>query len=414
LKESTQILEDPPSNLNRSGAGNLFHPVLLRRASQGVDEGEGIEVAEFDTNLVKGTTSVRPTQHSDVWEAASIHRSNSFDETMSYGRVSGIFRRRPTLERSMSDEDLRGILLGGTREYFRDSFLSREVRVHDDETSWLLEDDEMDYYDSWMVIEDEYVNGYGGGGTLSFRILGTSAQDKSAMPHVLSPPLMESLQAFLPFGHAGDSFWLKYSMIRDGASLHSFLRHARGSKHTILAIETTDGEVFGAFLGEAWRKNWNYYGSAHSFVWRMRHSRREKTHSIIDQAHLESEIDVFHTTGENKCYQLCTDDNIAVGGGTFDPTSSSRSLASDPNVLVQDFEWGPSLMIKEDLLQGTTSPCFTFGSPSLSTAHADGSLFEIINVELWTLTPCLTLEEAEKLELGQLFLAENGNKPRRQ
>ena len=399
LKESTETLDSE---------NNLFRPVLMRRASAGVDEGEGIEVADYDADLVKDTTSMRQIKHSDAW---SLHASNSFDETMSYGRVSGIFRRRPTLERSMSDEDIRGLFLGESRNIFRDSFISQEIRVQQDDRSWQVDDEEdLDYYDSWMVIEDEYVNGYGGGGTLSFRILGTSAQDKSAMPHVLSPPLMESLQAFLPYGQMGESFWLKYSMVRDGASLHSFLRHARGSKHTILAIETTDGEVFGAFLDEPWRKNWNYYGSSRSFVWRMRHSRREKTHSIIDQAHMESEIDVFHSTGENKCFQLCTDDNIAVGGGAFDPLTSSRSLSSNPDVPIKDHEWGPSLMIQEDLLQGTSSPCFTFGSPSLSKVHSDGSLFEIINLELWTLTPCLTLEEAEKLELGRLFLERHTNR----
>lgn len=389
---------------NSLSDGVVFRrPVLLRHASSGVDEGVGIEVADYDADLVRETR--RNKQSSlDAWESSSVFTSNSFDETMSFGRVSGIFRRRPTLERAMSDEDIRGMYLGDTRALFRDSVTSREVPLEDDEPSWHLGEDQMDFYDSWMVIEDEYINGYGGGGTLSFRILGTSALDKSAMPHVLSPPLMESLEAFFPYNKMGESFWLKYSMVRDGAGLHSLLRHARGSQYTIMAMETTDGEVFGAFLGEPWRKNWNYYGSSQSFVWRMRHSRREKTHSIIDQAHMESEIDVFHHTGENRCFQLCTDDHIAVGGGTFDPTKSTQSLSSNPDIPVNDFEWGPSLMINDDLLQGTSYPCLTFGSPSLSKTHADGSLFEIINLEIWTLTPCLTLDEAEKLELGRLFL----------
>ena len=58
---------------------------------------------------------------------------------------------------------------------------------------------------------------------------------------------------------------------------------------------------------------------------------------------------------------------------------------------------------EDTLLKGSSSPCLTYGSPSLSRYHKDGSLFEIINMELWTLTPCMTLEEAEKLELGRLF-----------
>lgn len=398
LQDSTQVLEE--------GSSLIHRPVLMRFASKGVDNGEGIEVADFDADIVKDSMS--PRRHSDAWDWSSIHTSNSFDETMSFGRISGIFRRRPSLQRCMSDEDIRGMYLGDSRAVLRDSVTSRDVPlVGDEEPSYRLEEDDMDYYDSWMAIEDEYVNGYGGGGTLPFQILGTSALDKSATPHVLSPPLMESLHAFFPYSKAGESFWLKYSMVRDGASLHSLLRHARGSTFSIVALETTDGEVFGAFVGEPWRKNWNYYGSNQTFLWRMRHTRREKTHSIIDQAHMESEIDVFPATGENRLFQLCTDDNIAVGGGNLDPMRSSESIVSDPKTKVNDYEWGPGLFIRDDLLQGTTSPCLTFGSPSLSKAHSDGSLFEIINLELWTLTPCLTLEEAEKLELSRLFLEKN-------
>ena len=274
-------------------------------------------------------------------------------------------------------------------------------------SSWDMTSD-SGRYDSWNVLKDEYVNGYGGGGTLGFRILGTSADDESAQPHVLSPPLMESLQAFLPFSKSGENFYLKYSLVRDGASLHSFLKRARGTKYTILAIETIDGEVFGAMCAQAWRKNWNYFGTGESFLWRMRRSRLEKCHSIIEQAQMESEIDVFPYTGENKYIQLCTHDRLAVGGGTYDETEKKQEEGSHGNdyaaIPVKDHEWGFGLSLSSDLLTGTSSPCITFGSPSLSNVHSDGSMFEIVNLELWTLTPCLTTEEAEKMELAKLFL----------
>ena len=47
--------------------------------------------------------------------------------------------------------------------------------------------------DAWNVLKDPYSIGYGVNGTLLFRIFGTSADDESAKPQVLSPPLMESL-----------------------------------------------------------------------------------------------------------------------------------------------------------------------------------------------------------------------------
>jgi TLD len=131
----------------------------------------------------------------------------------------------------------------------------------------------------------------------------------------------------------------------------------------------------------------------------MRRSRLEKTRSILEQAQHESEIDVYPYTGENRFIQLCTHDRLAVGGGL--PSSAGEKKMSED---VNDHDWGFGLAIQADMLQGTSSPCLTFGSPSLSNAHSDGSLFEIMNLELWTLTPCATVEDAEKLELGKLFL----------
>jgi hypothetical protein len=52
--------------------------------------------------------------------------------------------------------------------------------------------------------------------------------------------------------------------------------------------------------------------------------------------------------------------------------------------------------LDQDLLRGSTSPCLTFQSPSLSTRHPDGSYFEVRNLEVWTLTPHLSVEEAAR------------------
>lgn len=270
-----------------------------------------------------------------------------------------------------------------------------------DDSSWDMNSEVGDArFDSWNILKDEYVNGYGGGGTLDFNILGTCADDEAASPHVLSPPLMESLSGFLPYSKSGENFFLRYSLVRDGASMLTFLKRSRGVQHGILALETVDGEVFGCFTGQAWRKNWNYFGNGESFLWKMRRSRLAKTTDILDQAQLESEIDVYPYTGENKYIQLCTQDRIAVGGGT--PNGENKT--ADPVPPVKSHEWGFGLAIQGDLLVGSSSPCVTFGSPGLSKVHSDGSLFEIVNLELWTLTPCATVEEAERLEVGKLFL----------
>eukprot|EP00977_Amphora_coffeiformis_P000398 scaffold108_cov162-Amphora_coffeaeformis.AAC.9 len=343
-------------------------------------------MADFDLNLAKEISSPRfARMHSEEWmetdETTTIRRSNSFDETMSFDRICNLFERSRSIQRSLSE----------------DALYELDVNTEDCITAWTesVDADSFAFYDPWLAMEDN--------ASLPFKILGTDAKDESSTPHVLSPPLMDSLQKFLPFNKQGENFWMKYSLIRDGASTHTFLRNARGSKYTILALETVDGEVFGAFLGEAWRKDWNYYGTGQSFLWRMRRTRGVHTHSVFDQAKIESEIDVFRYTGENSFVQQCTTDKIAVGGGGIDANESFRSLASEPDKIVNDFDWGAGLLIDNDLLHGSSSPCLTYGSPSLSKFHQDGSPFEIINIELWTLTPCISFEEAEKLELGRLF-----------
>jgi len=362
-----ETMDSSSSDQKPIGRAKLGRPVLMRDASQNLYSEEGVEVADFEStassakqdikdipiqtarrldSLVSfgGDGSMTENDNDSLW---MLHRSDTFDETMSYGRVSSIFRR--TIRRSLSDDDIMsGVFLGGSRLLLRETSSLREVCVEPDTDmdSWLMDDEsELDYYDSWKVIEDEYENGYGGGGTLPFHILGTSADDVDAHPHVLSPPLMESLQAFLPPTKAGDSFWMKYSLVRDGASLYSFLQRSRGAKFSFLAIETTDGEVFGSFTTEPWRKNWNFFGGgSQSFLWRMRHSRREKCHSIIDQAQKESEIDVYPYAGENNFVQLCTHDKLAVGGGDVGTveTHDSEKKQDLPQLdsPVKDHEWG--------------------------------------------------------------------------
>lgn len=412
--ETTSASTAQDSNISPS------KPVLMRLASRNAYEGEGIEVTQLHDHPLHDDASGRYRDSTNarsfpsmISMDASIRTCNSWDSGISSYQQSHPEIFRGMIARSLSDDEqfVGNLYLGsGANLLMKDEcHSSRQISEYeDDDASWDMNSDGgVPRYDSWDVLKDEYVNGYGGGGSLDFLILGTDANDEAAQPHVLSPPLMESLQAFLPITKSGQNFFLRYSMVRDGASMHTFLKRARGVQYSILAIETIDGEVFGSFTGQPWRKNWNYFGTGESFLWKMRRSRLEKTHDILEQAQMESEIDVYPYTGENRFIQLCTHDRIAVGGGT----PSEKKLDNEDMYLKETFinphEWGFGLAIDGDLLTGTTSPCVTFGSPSLSTLHSDGSRFEIVNIELWTLTPCMTVEDAEKLELGKLFLQRN-------
>ena len=90
---------------------------------------------------------------------------------------------------------------------------------------------------------------------------------------------------FMPESLQDYHYWLKYSLVRDGPGLLKMLRHCRASQHTVLAIETTEGHVFGSFTSHPWRlKATRFpYGSKDSFVWKMRRSRTEKCESIMEQ-----------------------------------------------------------------------------------------------------------------------------------
>lgn len=418
--------------------GTRPKPLFLRQASRNVYEGEGVEVTELDDRPIDAALSETDSYYypyqpdnNGVFRTilpfsqnyGSIRTAGSFDDVSlfsSFGqqqRTSEVFRE---IRRSLSDDNLSNFVGGKNKEFLLQIPNSTDGTMTDtfvDEMSddgysagWEMESNGR--FDAWNILQDEYANGYGGGGTLGFKILGTSASDEASQPHVLSPPLMESLQAFLPPTKSGENFFMRYSMIRDGASLQTLLKRARGIQYSILAVETIDGEVFGSFTGQAWRKSWNYFGTGESFLWRMRHSRLEPTNGILDQAQKESEIDVFPYTGENDFIQLCTHDRIAVGGGIPEEDISVEKKTEPPmsNPLVDhNHDWGLGLALRSDLLEGSSSPCVTFGSPSLCKTKPNGDRFEIVNVELWAMTPCGTEEEAEKLELGKLFLGSRNN-----
>jgi hypothetical protein len=366
--------------------GSRPKPVFLRQASRNTYEGEGVEVSELDDRPLDGTLSETdsyyyPYQPPDngVFRTASLFSQNygsirtagSFDDISVYStyghqqRTSEVFR---DIRRSLSDDNLSSFV-GQNKEFLlqiptstigttADTFVDE---MSDDGLSSGWEMESNGRFDAWNILQDEYANGYGGGGTLGFKILGTSVSDEAAQPHVLSPPLMESLQAFLPPTKSGENFFMKYSMIRDGASLQTLLKRARGIQYSILAIETIDGEVFGSFTGQAWRKSWNYFGTGESFLWRMRHSRLDQTNGILDQAQKESEIDVYPYTGENEFIQLCTHDRIAVGGGIpEEEDSAEKKTQTEPvsNPLIDhNHDWGLGVALRSDLLQGSSSSC---------------------------------------------------------
>jgi hypothetical protein len=245
-----------------------------------------------------------------------------------------------------------------------------------------------------------------------FSVLGTSmnnAMDLSQEqalppPHVLSPPIMDALRPHLPYVVQHDNFWLKFSSQQDGMSLRSLLHKSRGSARTIVAIETMDGNVLGSFTSSPWREQGQqYYGSGEAFLWRLEqpvHGGSTTTKSVQDQAKLEGEVAFFEWSGENRNVQRLVNANsdLIIGGGG--PDNDEDDVAVEDDSL-----FGSGLVLAPDLTRGHTHSCLTFGSPAL----IHGEEFEIANIEVWTLTPVDTLEQAEKVELSRHFVFDQGN-----
>jgi TLD len=314
-----------------------------------------------------------------------------------------------------------------------------------------------------------------------FRILGTSANDTSCHPHVLSPPLMESLLAFVPesyysaaaataaasnamentpcvaaacglqdttddteFKVSSDTvkkfslttdqsqlqtmtnntnlynFYLKYSLVRDGPGLWSFLRQVRASTLCFLAIETDSGHVFGAFTSHPWRLSKGWYGSQDTFLWKLRRSRLETAgNSIAEQVCQESEIQVFPYRTGNAAIQYCSKKCLMLGQGEIIPSPVYRNApASDTGDISADEttsrrnstgtkiakHYGYALYLDKNLQTGTTSSSETFGNPCLIDDTRRGAKFTVANIEVWTLTQHDTVAAADQSELSNLFL----------
>ena len=228
-----------------------------------------------------------------------------------------------------------------------------------------------------------------------FSILGTSADDLKCQPHVLSPPMMDALRPFLPFVVQQDNFWLKYSLVRDGASLRCLLSKVRSSARCLIAIETMNGQVFGSFTSTPFRlKAGGFYGSGEAFVWTLSQSRLTPCETVEDQVILESNVQVFSWSGKNRNVQYLhsTDSPLLIGGGGPD---------NDPTIT-----GGSALSISATMDHGFSDPSITFDS---SVLCGDSGMFEIANLEVWTLTPANQHEQAERLELGRQFIFDHGH-----
>jgi hypothetical protein len=129
----------------------------------------------------------------------------------------------------------------------------------------------------------------------------------------------------------------------------------------------------------------------------LKHSRIASPQKIAEKTNFGSEMEVYPFTGHDDMVQMCTGSAIAVGGGDWGRDGSPYK--GEPK--------GIGFLLDGDLGGGETSSCATFASPRLCQRTETGTEFEIQNVEVWTITPCSTIDEAQSLELRKMFVEEN-------
>ncbi|KAL7580053.1 hypothetical protein ACA910_005038 [Epithemia clementina (nom. ined.)] len=204
-------------------------------------------------------------------------------------------------------------------------------------------------------------------------------------PGVLTAPIMEGIRQCLPKAVADQNFWLKFSTDQESGTLSQLLPKIRHSVYTIIGVETTKGDVFGAFCASPWRNNSEWFGSTEAFLWKLKKSRNEGAKRKFN---FDNELQIFSYVGsdDDKHIQYCTEKTLAVGGGDWNGTY----------VATEEEDVGIGFTLDGDLMGGETSSCSTFGNSKLC---GNGSTeFEVSTLEVWTLTPYDTLEESVELE----------------
>jgi hypothetical protein len=197
-----------------------------------------------------------------------------------------------------------------------------------------------------------------------YKVLST---DIDFRPTVLLPGMMSALRGFFPLNVCEYHFCHKYSLRRETnintSNIMELLYKVQGCKYTIICVETVDGSVFGTFCTTPWQMQSSWYGSGESsFLWRLKNQRiSDDGTSTNDNVDLGSnEIEIYPYTGSDTYIQYCTNQTMAVGGGT-DWTNTKEGYSP------YQYEPGTGIgfLIDGDLLGGETNSCVTYANPRL-------------------------------------------------
>jgi hypothetical protein len=159
---------------------------------------------------------------------------------------------------------------------------------------------------------------------------------------ILSNIKLKELYEFLPDSHQFSNLYRIYSMTVDGCALKTFYNKCQDINNSILIIKDDEDNIFGAYASECFEPSRDFTGTGECFLFTF---------------YKGNKIHVFNSTGINRNFMYCDDEQICFG-------------CSDDYF---------SLSLRNDFLEGFTQTTQTYQNLLLTSKDK----FTIVKLELW-------------------------------
>ncbi|VDK55278.1 unnamed protein product [Anisakis simplex] len=177
---------------------------------------------------------------------------------------------------------------------------------------------------------------------------------------IVSMEIATEIMAALPNRFQLETPKLLFRLSDDGSSFTQLWTKIDDAEQTLLGIQTSTGEVFGAYCSASWserkdaheRTRSRYFGTGESFLWKV----DNKTNKLT----------IYPWAGSQSGQRLIEN-------------CPQMFMAADEKCIVVGSGGGDAIAIRDELFKGISSPCATFASPAL----ADDREFIISQLEVF-------------------------------
>lgn len=83
---------------------------------------------------------------------------------------------------------------------------------------------------------------------------------------ILTEDMITKLSSYIPPVRLMGSWEILFCINTDGVSLRTFFDKVKNRNPTVILIQDTNKNIFGAFLTEAWHPSGRFYGTGESFI----------------------------------------------------------------------------------------------------------------------------------------------------